>query len=126
MFTPYRQRESVNRKLLIIFFENTIITQISHKYNVQLSDDALAIKRIINNKYKHSCEKGFYHPFDNHRYNPYFNIELKEKIPFDVYFDYHVRHKLSEAAQKIASLTQVAPIDMSYDKKFDKIFTDSF
>ena len=48
---------------------------------------------------------------------PYYLNELQiEEVLFDVVFDCHIRHKLSEAATQIASLSKVDEIDLSYDK----------
>jgi len=109
--------------------ELNFITKIETIYNRQLSDEALEIKRQMNEKYKHTFEKGFYQVFDNHRYTPYYTEELGEEVPFDVYLDYQVRHHLSKAAEKIATLKSVGKINLDIDKKnmkrFSKLFSES-
>ncbi|WP_417860773.1 sulfotransferase domain-containing protein [Winogradskyella sediminis] len=109
--------------------EENVISKIDKIYNAQLSDEALEIKKQMNEKYKHTCEKGFYQVFDNHRYTPYYTEELGADVPFDVYLDYQVRHHLSQAAEKIATLKSAGKIDLEISEKninrFSKLFSES-
>ena len=119
----------LNNLATTLNIEQNFITKIETIYNRQLSDEALEIKRQMNEKYKHTFEKGFYQVFDNHRYTPYYTEELKEEVPFDVYLDYQVRHHLSQAAVKVASFKNIGKINLDIDdknmKRFSKLFAAS-
>ena len=119
----------LNQLAVALNVEQDIITKIDKVYNRQLSDEALEIKRLMNDKYKHTFEKGFYQVFDNHRYTPYYTEELKKDVPLDVFLDYQVRHHLSQAAVKIASQKNIGKIDLNINeqnmKRFSKIFAES-
>jgi hypothetical protein len=121
-----KQTEFLSSLSDFLTIKSDLIPEITTHYNKQLSNEALAVKRIMNEKYPHTSEKGFYNPFDNHRYIPYYTDELKTEVPFDVFFDYHLRHKLCMAAESIAEKTEVKSLDLSYDKKFDAVFKEHF
>jgi hypothetical protein len=95
-----------------------IIPKINTNFNRQLSDEGLGVKLEINKRYAHTSDKGFYRPFDNHRYIPYYTEELNTETPFEIYFDYHTRNDLCETAEKIARLTKVNPIDMTFNEEY--------
>ncbi len=130
-FESFKKNSEVFLKKLanILDVQNDLITSIDKIYNRQLSDETLEVKRLMNEKYKHSFENGFYQVFDNHRYVPYFTDELNKTVPFEVHLDYQVRHHLTKAAERIASLTDIDKIDLNISninqKRFTKLFADS-
>ena len=87
-------------------------------FNKQLSPNELAIKRIINDSYPHTFEKGTYHPVDTHRYVPYLTDEESGELDVEHYFDYYVRHGLGAVAEKIATKAKFPELDMSWSGKY--------
>ncbi len=130
-FESFKEDSGVflNDLAAILDVEQNLITEIKTIYNRQLSDEALNVKKLMNEKYKHTFGNGFYEVFDNHRYTPYYTDELNKEVPLDVYMDYQTRHHLVEAAEKIASLKNVGKIDLKISdeniKRFSKIFSIS-
>ncbi|MGB5982858.1 MAG: sulfotransferase domain-containing protein [Nonlabens sp.] len=119
----------LNNIARVLDVETDLITKIETIYNRQLSDQALEVKKMMNERYSHSFGNGFYQVFDNHRYVPYFTEELGKEVPLEVHLDYQVRHHLVKAAEKIASLSNVEKIDLNIDsnnlKRFSKLFSES-
>ncbi|MDB2310621.1 hypothetical protein N9V19_01340 [Opitutales bacterium] len=96
------------------------------EFNQQLSNEELAVKRYMNEKYPHTFEMGVYHPADTHRYVPYLTNNCTEELGFEHYFDYHLRNGLCEIAKKVARETQLPTLDLSWKGEYAETILDAY
>lgn len=97
------------------------VSAIDKVYNKQLTDEALSIKRDLNNLVPHTFERGHLHPFGTHRFVSYYTEILKEpKLDADVIFDYELRNDLNRLAEKLSHRIDTLPIEISWDGKYAK------
>lgn len=88
------------------------------EYNKQLSDQELAIKRILNERYPHTFGAGKLQVTDTHRYVPYYSKELNQPVPAEVFFDYHVRKTLNRLTGNLTDLVNVPGIQLDWTGKY--------
>ncbi|MEQ9298383.1 MAG: hypothetical protein RIF33_07465 [Cyclobacteriaceae bacterium] len=94
-------------------------TEINRVFNKQLSNSALTIKRQLNNKIAHSFERGYLNPFDTHRHVPYFTETMNEpSLDRDAIFDYHLRNNLNSLSEKLSTLSDYPPIELSWENSY--------
>ncbi|MFH6984771.1 hypothetical protein [Marinoscillum sp. 108] len=101
------------------------ITHVESEYNEQLTDRELAIKLELNRRFPHSFESGFLHPFDTHRFIPYYTDFLREpRVDNEHYIDYHFRNSLCDLSKKLAPILDIDDINLSWESNYGGLIKD--